>query len=332
MPQPINISAEIFHELIESGSYYVDKTAFIKTVFQENTSKIMLITRPRRFGKTLTMSTFNDFLALDPEKPGDLSRQEQWFKDKAILNDQEFCSQYMGKFPVVFITLKQVEGKDFISAYEQMASMVYNMYAQFRYLAASSKLSADEIAELNLCLNKAYLRDIKNINTIKDSLATLLKLLQIHHGIKPILLIDEYDVPIAKAAHNHYYREMVDLISPFLSTALKTNAHLGRAVLTGCLRAAKESIFTGLNNFLICSVLDDGDDELSTGIGFTPEEAEKVFADYGLESFKETAQKNYDGYNFGTNHMYCPWDVMNFCRSNYKKIGAENKIVTAGNY
>ncbi len=332
MPQPINISAEIFHELIESGSYYVDKTAFIKTVFQENTSKVMLITRPRRFGKTLTMSTFNDFLALDPEKPGDLSRQEQWFKDKAILNDQEFCSQYMGKFPVVFITLKQVEGKDFISAYEQMASMVYNMYAQFRYLAASSKLSTDEIADLNFCLNKAYLRDIKNINTIKDSLATLLKLLQIHHGIKPILLIDEYDVPIAKAAHNHYYREMVDLISPFLSTALKTNAYLGRAVLTGCLRAAKESIFTGLNNFLICSVLDDGDDELSTGIGFTPEEAEKVFADYGLESFKETAQKNYDGYNFGTNHMYCPWDVMNFCRSNYKKIGVENKTVTAGNY
>ena len=332
MLKSIGIGTELFHEFIERNSYYVDKTKFIRTVFQENTSKVVLITRPRRFGKTLTMSTFYDFLALNSEKPGDVSRQEKWFKDTKISEDKEFCREYMGKFPVVFITLKQVEGKDFISAYGRLASVVYDMYTQFRYLADSDKLNADEIQDYQRCLNKDYLRDVNNNNTIKDSLTTLLKLLKTHHDIKPILLIDEYDVPIAKAAHNNYYNEMIDIISPFLSNALKTNTYLGRAVLTGCLRAAKESIFTGLNNLLVCSVLDSGDDDISTGIGFTREESENVLAYYGLDSYKETAQKNYDGYCFGTNHMYCPWDVMNFCNDNCKKVGAANKVITAGNY
>ena len=128
MLKSIGIGTELFHEFIERNSYYVDKTKFIRTVFQENTSKVVLITRPRRFGKTLTMSTFYDFLALNPEKPGDVSRQEKWFKDTKIFEDKEFCREYMGKFPVVFITLKQVEGKDFISAYGRLASVVYDMY------------------------------------------------------------------------------------------------------------------------------------------------------------------------------------------------------------
>ena len=153
-----------------------------------------------------------------------------------------------------------------------------------------------------------------------------------HHGIKPILLIDEYDVPIAKAAHNGYYREMIDIISPFLSNALKTNMYLGRALLTGCLRAAKESIFTGLNNLLVCSILDSGDDDISQGIGFTKEESEEVLAYYGLSDYYEEVRNNYDGYHFGTTHMYCPWDVMSFCRGNYKAVGKENKNITAGNY
>ena len=203
MLKSIGIGAESFRELIESNSYYVDKTAFIRTVFKENTSKVMLITRPRRFGKTLTMSTFYDFLSLNIENPGDVSLQEKWFKDTKIFEDREFCSEYMGKFPVIFISLKSVSGDD------------------------------KDVAD-----NEDYICDIKNKNKIKNSLSNLLKFLYKHHGIKPVLLIDEYDVPIAKAAHNGYYREMIEIISPFLSNALKTNMDLGRAVLTGCLRAA----------------------------------------------------------------------------------------------
>ena len=335
MLKPIAIGTEIFHELIESNSYYVDKTPFISTVFEKNTSKVMIITRPRRFGKTLTMSTFYDFLSLDPENPGDTSRQEKWFKDTDILKKdkyKDFCSKCMGKFPVVYITLKQVDGDDFISAYKQLASVVYNMYSEFRYLADSSKLATDEIEEFNLYLDKRYLKDPQNNDAIKDSLDSLLKFLNKHHGIKPILLIDEYDVPIAKAARNNYYKEMINIISPFLGNALKTNMDLGRAVLTGCLRAAKESIFTGLNNFLVCSVIDRDDDDISKGIGFTKEEAEAVFTYYGLEAWQETAQKNYDGYYFGYVHMFCPWDVMSFCKENYEKVGRNDNEITAGNY
>ena len=145
MLKPINVGAEIFHELIESNSYYVDKTKFIKTIFEENTSKVMLITRPRRFGKTLTMSTFYDFLALDPVNPTDVSRQEKWFKDTKIFEDKDFCSKYMGKFPVIFITLKSVSGSDFLKAYRQFGSTIYKMLCQFNYLAESTKLNEEDV-------------------------------------------------------------------------------------------------------------------------------------------------------------------------------------------
>ena len=332
MLKSIGIGAELFHNLIENDCYYVDKTSFIKTVFEENKADVMLITRPRRFGKTLTMSTFYDFLALEPKNPGDVSRQEKWFKDTKIFEDREFCSKYMGKFPVIFITLKQIEGKDFISAYGRFASAIYDMYTQFRYLADSNKLSSDEIEEYKLYLNRSYLRESKNIDAVKDSLSTLLRLLNKHHGIKPILLIDEYDVPIAKAAHNGYYREMIDIISPFLSNALKTNMDLGRAVLTGCLRATRESIFTGLNNMLVCSILDTGDDDISSGIGFTKEETEEVLSYYGLTDYYGLVGDNYDGYYFGDVHMYCPRDVMNFCKDNYKKLSDNRNLIQVGNY
>ncbi len=332
MLKSIGIGAELFHKLIENDCYYVDKTPFIRTVFKENKADVMLITRPRRFGKTLTMSTFYDFLSLNIENPGDVSLQEKWFKDTKIFEDREFCSEYMGKFPVIFISLKSISGDDFISAYGRFASVIYDMYTQFRYLAVSNKLSSDEIEEYKLYLNKSYLREPKNIDAVKDSLSTLLRLLNKHHGIKPVLLIDEYDVPIARAAHNGYYREMIDIISPFLSNALKTNLYLGRAVLTGCLRAAKESIFTGLNNLRVCSVLDSGNDDLSTGIGFTKEETQNVLAYYGLTDYYEEVRNNYDGYHFGTTHMYCPWDVMNFCDDNYRKLSKDRNLIQAGNY
>ena len=328
----IGIGTEFFHELIENNCYYVDKTPLIRTVFKENKADVMFITRPRRFGKTLTMSTFYDFLSLNIENPGDTSLQEKWFKDTKIFEDREFCSEYMGKFPVIFISLKSVSGNNFLRAYEQLGSTIYKMLCQFDYLAESKKLKEDAVNDFKQLKNEKYLCNPENQNAVKNSLERLCYWLYLHHGIKPVLLIDEYDVPIAKAAHNGYYREMIDIISPFLSNALKTNMYLGRAVLTGCLRAAKESIFTGLNNLLVCSILDSGDDDISSGIGFTKEEAEEVLSYYGLTDYYGLVGDNYDGYYFGDVHMYCPWDVMSFCRGNYKAVGKENKNITAGNY
>ena len=332
MLKSIGIGAELFHKLIENDCYYVDKTPFIRTVFKENKADVMLITRPRRFGKTLTMSTFYDFLSLNIENPGDVSFQEKWFKDTKIFEDKEFCSEYMGKYPVIFISLKAVSGNDFLRAYEQLGSTIYKMLCQFDYLAESKKLKEDAVNDFKQLKNEKYLCNPENQNAVKNSLERLCYWLYLHHGIKPILLIDEYDVPIAKAAHNGYYREMIDIISPFLSNALKTNMDLGRAVLTGCLRAAKESIFTGLNNLLVCSILDTGDDDISSGIGFTKEESEEVLSYYGLTGYYEDVRNNYDGYHFGTTHMYCPWDVMNFCNDNYRKLSKDKNLIQAGNY
>ena len=337
MLKSIGIGTELFHKLIEKNHYYVDKTPFIKTVFEDNDVDVMLITRPRRFGKTLTMSTFYDFLSLDPENPGDTSRQEKWFKDTDILKEdkyKDFRNKYMGKFPVVFISLKQVDGDDFTGAYDQLGCIVFDMYNSFSYyLAESPKLNDAEKKLFNeIASDASFIRNIANKNRIKDSLSKLLMFLHKHYGIKPILLIDEYDVPIAKAARNNYYKEMIDIISPFLGNALKTNLDLDRAVLTGCLRAAKESIFTGLNNFLVYSVLSTGEENMSKGIGFTEDETEKVLSYYGLEDYHVTAQKNYDGYSFGDVHMFCPWDVMSFCKENREKTGKENGKITAGNY
>ena len=332
MVKPVNIGAEFFHELIESNSYYVDKTPLIRTVFQEITSKVLLITRPRRFGKTLTMSTFHDFLAINPDNPEDLSRQELWFKDTAIFSDREFCRKYMGRFPVIFISLKSVYGSDFDKAYQQLGSTVYKMMFPFRYLADSSKLSKDDIGYLQKLQNKEFLCDQKHQNNLVDSLEQLCCWLWMHHGVKPVVLIDEYDVPIAKAAERGYYREMVDVIGLFLGNALKTNNYLGRGILTGCLRAAKESIFTGLNNFQNCSILDSENDQLSRGIGFTEEETNEVLSYYGLDEYRDEVKNNYDGYNFGTVHMYCPWDVMNFCNENYRKTGHTDKKISPKNY
>ena len=332
MDKQIGIGTEFFHKLIEENKYYVDKTMLLRTVFQDNGAEVLLITRPRRFGKTLTMSTFHDFLAINPDNPEDLSRQELWFKDTAIFSDREFCRKYMGRFPVIFISLKSVYGSDFDKAYQQLGSTVYKMMFPFRYLADSSKLSKDDIGYFQKLQNKEFLCDQKHQNNLVDSLERLCCWLWMHHGVKPVVLIDEYDVPIAKAAERGYYREMVDVIGLFLGNALKTNNHLGRGILTGCLRAAKESIFTGLNNFQNCSILDSENDQLSRGIGFTEEETNEVLSYYGLDKYRNEVKNNYGGYNFGTAHMYCPWNVMNFCDDNYELVAQSDELVTADNY
>ena len=332
MLKSIGIGSELFHKLIENNCYYVDKTAFIRTVFDENKADVMLITRPRQFGKTLTMSTFYDFLSLNIENPGDVSCQERWFKDTAIFNDKEFCSKYMGKFPVIFVSFKTIVHQNFNDAYNQFATLIYKLALQFEYLATSKELSDKQKEQYDNLVNYEKLTNRNDKSFLTGSLQTLSCLLKAHHKVSPILLIDEYDVPIAKAAYHGYYEEMINLISPFYNDTLKNNPYLGRAVLTGCLRAAKESIFTGLNNLQICSVLDTGTKDISKGIGFTKEETQDVLSYYGLNDYYDEVRKNYDGYYFGTNHMYCPWDVMSFCRANYEKLNENKNLIKADNY
>ena len=332
MLKSIGIGAESFHELIESNSYYVDKTAFIRTVFKENTSKAMLITRPRRFGKTLTMSTFYDFLSLNIENPGDVSLQEKWFKDTKIFEDMEFCSEYMGRFPVIFLTLKSVAFDNFNDSYSELARVINSLALNFSYLKSSSELDNDELKIFYKLLDYDVLQDPANKSLLSGSLVTITNLLYRHHKISPVLLIDEYDVPVAKAAHFGYYREMINVVGQLLATGLKGNTNMKKAVLTGCLRAAKESIFTGFNNLQICSILDPGKKDISQGIGFTREEVQEVLTYYGLSDYYEEVRNNYDGYHFGTSHMYCPWDVMNFCNDNYEMLGENRNLISAGNY
>ena len=335
----INIGDELFSEYILKNRYYVDKTLFIKEIFYEDASKVLLLTRPRRFGKTLTMSTFYEFLRINPsnpDNPEDTSYQQKLFKDT---------------YPVIFITFKDVTGDTYELAYKQLAEVIYSeIRGKFKYLLSSNNLDDVEKRKLlklgddiyysqglyktDLSSNKYDCKDepAEIQSSLQGSLRFLSECLSKHHGMNPILLIDEYDVPISKAAHLGYYERMIPLISSLLSQALKTNPYLGKAVLTGCLRAAKESIFTGLNLLKVYSILDDGHPEISKGIGFTKEETKQVLSYYKLDKYFDMVTNYYDGYRFGEEPMYCPWDVMNFCSDNYLKVDRAIARIKPGNY
>ena len=350
----INIGDESFSEYIQMNRYYVDKTLFIKEIFFEDASKVLLLTRPRRFGKTLTMSTFYEFLRINPsnpDNPEDTSYQQKLFKDTKIYQDQEFCQANMGKYPVIFVTFKDVTGDTYELAYKQLAEVIYSeIRGKFKYLLSSNNLDDVEKRKLlklgddiyysqglyktDLSSNKYDCKDepAEIQSSLQGSLRFLSECLSKHHGMNPILLIDEYDVPISKAAHLGYYERMIPLISSLLSQALKTNPNLGKAVLTGCLRAAKESIFTGLNLLKVYSILDDGHPEISKGIGFTKEETKQVLSYYKLDKYFDMVTNYYDGYRFGEEPMYCPWDVMNFCSDNYLKVDRAIARIKPGNY
>ena len=350
----INIGDELFSEYILKNRYYVDKTLFIKEIFYADASKVLLLTRPRRFGKTLTMSTFYEFLRINPsnpDNPEDTSYQQKLFKDTQIYQDQEFCQENMGKYPVIFITFKDVTGDTYELAYKQLAEVIYSeIRGKFKYLLSSNNLDDVEKRKLlklgddiyysqglyktDLSSNKYDCKDepAEIQSSLQGSLRFLSECLSKHHGMNPILLIDEYDVPISKAAHLGYYERMIPLISSLLSQALKTNPYLGKAVLTGCLRAAKESIFTGLNLLKVYSILDDGHPEISKGIGFTKEETKQVLSYYKLDKYFDMVTNYYDGYRFGEEPMYCPWDVMNFCSDNYLKVDRAIARIKPGNY
>ena len=293
------VGIEDFREIRCAGFYYIDKTDLIEQLLN-NWGKVNLFTRPRRFGKTLNMSMLQRFFEINAD--------ESLFNGLSIMQRKDLCDEYLGKFPVVFLTLKGVDGLTFDKARQKLTSLVAREADRFHFLKGSSSLTDNE-KERYLALvrmdNGKYSMDE---DTLESSLQTLSELLFRHYNKKVIMLIDEYDVPLDKAYQNGYYNEMVSLIRSLFGDALKTNEFLQFAVLTGCLRVSKESIFTGLNNFKILSVTDVRFDEQ---FGFTETEVKKLLEDYHLESHLSEIKEWYDGYHFGDADIYCPWDVIN---------------------
>ena len=288
------VGIESFEEIRREGFYYVDKTGLIRDLLN-NWGKVNLFTRPRRFGKTLNMSMLKSFF--------DIGTDKTLFDGLEISKETALCEAYMGKYPVVFISLKGVDGLTFEDAYGMLRVIIRAEAFRMEYLAQSNKVSEKEL--------QAFLRLLDEKDTkedILDSIKTFSSLLYQHYGQKVVLLIDEYDVPLDKAFHHGYYREMVALIRGLFGQALKTNDFLQFAVLTGCLRVAKESIFTGLNNFKVLSIVDPRFDE---HFGFTDDEVKRLLSDYHLEQSFEEIKEWYDGYHFGEVDVYCPWDVIN---------------------
>ena len=297
------IGVDIFEKLIRQDFYYVDKTGLIAD-FLRNWGEVNLFTRPRRFGKSLNMSMLKAFLEIGCDKT--------LFDGLKISQETDLCEKYMGQFPVISISLKSVDGLTFETACTALKSVIGNEALRFSFLSDSVKLSHDEKE-----MYRGFAEVRKGIFTMSDdmmptSLQNLSALLAKHYGKPVILLIDEYDVPLDKAFQHGYYDEMVSLIRSMFGNALKTNPNLYFAVLTGCLRVSKESIFTGLNNMKVLSIADVRFDEY---FGFTDDEVREMLKYYDLSEHYEAVKEWYDGYQFGNVSVYCPWDVVSYCDS-----------------
>ena len=293
------VGIDDFRKLRESHFYYVDKTRLIEQLLL-NWSEVTLFTRPRRFGKTLNMSMLKSFF--------DIGTDEALFDGLYISGNKELCDEYMGKYPVIFLSLKGVEGLTYEEAFEAFVRIMGKEVNRVSFLADSDKLTQIEREQykgLTIMKNGRLAFDKEKLIS---SLQLLSQLLYKHYGKKTVILIDEYDVPLDKAFQNGYYNEMVSLIRGLFGQALKTNEFLQFAVLTGCLRISKESIFTGLNNFKVMSITDSRFDEQ---FGFTDSEVKKLLSDYGMASHFDEVKEWYDGYHFGKADVYCPWDVIN---------------------
>ena len=297
---------EDFKEIRTDGYYYVDKTALIEQVLDKR-SKVTLFTRPRRFGKTLNMSMLRYFF--------ETGTDSKLFNGLYISQNAELCEKYMGKYPVIAISLKGVDADSYTKAKAQIIKIINREARRHRLLLKSEKLDSFDKELLTQLLSRNMEED-----TITSSLQELTELLEAHFSKKVVVLIDEYDVPLAKAYENGYYNEMVLLIRNLFGNVLKTNDSLAFAVLTGCLRIAKESIFTGLNNFKVYSITNTEFDET---FGFTNEEVRKMLVYYGLDSHFNEVKAWYDGYRFGNADVYCPWDVVNYCEDHKENTNAE---------
>ena len=314
MKKKLPVGIENFREFFTEDFYYVDKTMFIKDLLQ-NWGKVNLFTRPRRFGKSLNISMLKYFF--------EIGSDTSCFDGLKIMQEKALCKEYMGKFPVISISLKSVDGLKYESALAALQTVIGNEAGRFRFLHESSELDKDDknsYDQLILMETKGNSKYAMSDAALIDSLRTLSQLLEKHYGRKTILLIDEYDVPLDKAFQAGYYDEMVSLIRNLLGNALKTNDSLYFAVLTGCLRISKESIFTGLNNLKVHTISDVRYDEY---FGFTNSDVDELLEFYGLSSYKDMIRDWYDGYHFGDTDVYCPWDVINYCDELLADPGAE---------
>lgn len=297
------LGIENFEEIRTQGFYYIDKTMLLGDLLN-GWGKVNLFTRPRRFGKTLNMSMLKSFF--------EIGTDPHLFNGLAIMQEEELCKQYMGKFPVVFISLKDLGGLTYEEAEKGLSNVITHEVRRLHFLHDSSMLSDSERADYTRLEKGDF-----SAHGLQSALLLLTQLMHKHYGEKVILLIDEYDVPLDKAYQNGYYREMINLIRTMFSSALKTNDSLYFAVLTGCLRISKESIFTGLNNLRVHSIMDKRFDEY---FGFTEQEVQELLAAYGLATHQDEFKEWYDGYLFGNQNVYCPWDVLNYA---YDLLGSE---------
>ena len=293
------VGIDNFEKIRQNGFYYVDKTSLIEQLFS-NWGEVNLFTRPRRFGKTLNMSMLKYFFEIGTDR--------SLFDGLHICANEKICSKHMGKYPVIFLSLKNAEGLNFDTAKYQMVELIAREAERFPFLAKDTNLSDRDREKYRVLTAFADGHYQMSDDVLYGSLQTLSELLYKHFNQKTVILIDEYDVPLDKAFQHGYYREMVALIRALFGRALKTNEALAFAVLTGCLRVSKESIFTGLNNFKILSITDSRFDEQ---FGFTDKEVQKLLADYHLEARFSETKEWYDGYRFGNVDVYCPWDVIN---------------------
>lgn len=293
------VGIDNFEKIRRNGFYYVDKTSLIEQLFS-NWGEVNLFTRPRRFGKTLNMSMLKYFFEIGTDR--------SLFDGLHICANEKICSEHMGKYPVIFLSLKNAEGLNFDTAKYQMVELIAREAERFSFLAKDTNLSDRDREKYRVLTAFADGHYQMSDDVLYGSLQMLSELLYKHFNQKTVILIDEYDVPLDKAFQHGYYREMVALIQALFGRALKTNEALAFAVLTGCLRVSKESIFTGLNNFKILSITDSRFDEQ---FGFTDKEVKRLLADYHLEARFSETKEWYDGYRFGNVDVYCPWDVIN---------------------
>ena len=345
------VTGDTFAEIREKNRYYVDKTPYLKQVFSEDEAvdenslidgtTVLLLTRPRRFGKTLLMNMFESFLKISAKEPGNITKHLNYFKDTKILDDKKFCKKYMGQFPVISITLKDVLGDDFESAYLKLAEVVSAKANEFSFLKESPYLNEMEKAKFNLLCDEIYLKkaDKQAVSYVTSAIKSLSLMLYKHFKKQVYILIDEYDVPLAKAQEHGYHKDMVTLMSSFLGFLKdpqrdpeKDTSIISKVVITECLKVAKNSIFTGVNNLYVNTVADQ-ETKYTGMIGFTKDETQKILKDYELEDFSQTVKNYYDGYKFYDKEMFCPWDVINFISKNFslKQTGNTDDI-KPGNY
>ncbi len=298
MTNKIAVGGEDFITLRKANSYYVDKTELLYELVEKTNNSVTLFTRPRRFGKTLTMSMMESFFSIFKKDSREV------FNGLDVMNHPKFCDEYMNQYPVLFVSFKDVEGLSFESAFKMLRAMIADICKKFEGLPKNSEVNPADVEKFDkLQYETAGQEEIKN------ALKTLMRMMNAVYNKPVILLIDEYDVPLAKAHSNNYYREMLDLIRGIMSTSLKTNEYLKFAVVTGCLRIPKESIFTGVNNFASYSVINF---KFSKYFGFTNDEVMKILEKFNLTDRADIIKLWYDGYKFGNVDVYCPWDVVSY--------------------